>query len=77
MAGSSLQAIDLADCPISDLAPLATLQSLTRVWLQDFPAVNLAPLATLPHLRELHLARIKEPVDLSPLTRNDHRLRVE
>ena len=77
VAGSSLQEIDLADCPTSDLAPLATLQSLTRVWLQDFPAVDLAPLATLPHLRELHLARIKEAVDLSPLTRNDHRLRVE
>jgi len=76
VVGSSLQEIHLADCPISDLAPLATLQSLTRVWLQDFPAVDLAPLATLPHLRELRLTGIDEPVDLSPLAPMDHRLRV-
>ena len=77
LAGSSLQEINLADCPITELAPLATLQSLTRVWLRDFPTVDLAPLATLPHLRELRLAGIDEPVDLSPLARTHHRLRVE
>jgi internalin A len=74
---SGLQEINLADCPITDLAPLATLQSLTRVWLRDFPAVDLAPLAMLPHLRELMLLNIDEPVDLSPLAPTDHRLRVE
>lgn len=77
LAGSSLQEINLADCPITDLAPLATMQSLTRVWLRDFPAVELAPLATLPHLRELMLMEIAEPVDLAPLARIGHRLRVE
>jgi internalin A len=76
VVGSSLQEVNLADCPITDLAPLATLQSLTLVWLRDFSAVDLAPLATLPHLRELVLDGIDEPVDLSPLARTDHRLRV-
>jgi len=76
LARSSLQEIDLAGCPIAELAPLATMQSLTRVWLQDFPAVDLAPLATLPHLRELYLEEIEKPVDLSPLARTHHRLRV-
>ena len=76
LARSSLQEINLVDCPIADLAPLATMQSLTRVWLRDFPAVDLAPLATLPHLRELMLLDINEPVDLSPLARTEHRLRV-
>jgi len=33
VVGSSLQEINLADCPITDLAPLATLQSLTLVWV--------------------------------------------
>jgi hypothetical protein len=77
LAGSSLVDLTLSDCPVADLEPLATLQSLTEVWLLDLPAVNLAPLATLPHLRELHLTRIEEPVDLSPLTRTRHRLHVE
>ncbi|MDQ4032815.1 MAG: hypothetical protein M3332_11305, partial [Actinomycetota bacterium] len=45
--------------------------------MRGFPAVDLAPLATLPHLRELMLAGIDEPVDLSPLARTSHRLRVE
>jgi len=74
VAGSSLQEINLANCPVTDLAPLATLRSLVRVWLRDFPAVDLAPLATLPHLRELRLTGIDEPVDLSPLARTHHRL---
>ena len=77
VAGSSLHEINLADCPITDLTPLSTMQSLTRVWLRDFPAVDLEPLATLPHLRELNLMNVDEPVDLSPLARIDHRLRVE
>ncbi|MDQ4021755.1 MAG: hypothetical protein M3257_09060 [Actinomycetota bacterium] len=77
LAGSSLQEINLSDCPITDLTPLGTLQSLKRVWLGGFPAVDLAPLTLLPHLRELKLAGIKEPVDLSPLARTDHRLGVE
>jgi len=55
VAGSSLQEIHLADCPITDLTPLSTMQSLTRVWLRNFPAVDLAPLDALPHLRELML----------------------
>jgi hypothetical protein len=77
LAGSGLQQINLADCPLTDLAPLATMQSLTRVWLRDFPAVDLAPLAALPHLRVLFLLEIEEPVDLSPLARTHHRLWVE
>ncbi|MDQ3885976.1 MAG: hypothetical protein M3308_02920 [Actinomycetota bacterium] len=77
VSGSSLQEINLADCPITDWASLATLQSLTKVWLRDFPTVDLAPLAALPHLRDLILMSIEEPVDLSPLARIDHRLRVK
>ena len=77
LAGSSLQEVDLADCPIADLAPLATLQFLTRVCLRDFPTMNLAPLATLPNLRDLELDGIDEPVDLSPFAQIHHRLRVK
>ena len=76
LTGSSLQDVTLYDCPVTDLAPLATMRSLTRVWLREFPAVDLAPLAALPHLRELNLMGIEEPVDLSPLARIHHRLRV-
>ncbi len=76
VAGSSLQSIRLTDCPLTDLTPLAMLQSLTRLWLRDFPAVDLSPLSAVPHLRELFLIRIEEPVDLSPLARTPHRLRV-
>lgn len=39
--------------------------------------MDLVPLAALPHLRDLYLTGIEEPVDLSPLARVDHRLRVE
>ena len=77
LAGSSLQVVKLADCPATDLAPLATLLSLKQVCLQRFPGVNLAPLAGLPHLRELNLTDIDEPVDLSPFAQIHHRLRVE
>jgi hypothetical protein len=76
LAGSSLQNITLVDCPIVDLSPLATLQSLKTLYLQGIPAVDLAPLVMLPHLRELSLTDINEPVDLSPLAQTDHRLRV-
>ena len=69
--------MNLAGCPVADLKLLATLQSLTRVGLLRLPAVNLAPVAALPHLRELMLADIDEPVDLSPLARIHHRLRLE
>lgn len=77
LAGSGLQEVDLVDCPITDLTPLATMQSLKRALLGRFPTVDLTPLATLPHLRELGLLNIDEPVDLSPLARTDHRLRVD
>ena len=74
---SLLESIELYDCPVTDLQPLATLQSLKRVWLRRLPSLNLAPLASLPHLRELMLTDIDEPVDLSALARTHHRLRVE
>ncbi|MCA1607111.1 MAG: hypothetical protein LC775_16950, partial [Acidobacteria bacterium] len=76
VAGGSLQEINLADCPITDLAPLSTMQSLTRVWLRQFSALDLAPLVMLPNLRDLHLLDMEEPIDLSPLAQVDHRLRV-
>ncbi|MGH3984287.1 MAG: hypothetical protein ACRDST_16790 [Pseudonocardiaceae bacterium] len=77
LAGTVLEILDLADCTITDLAPLGTLQSLKELRLQQFPGLNLAPLASLPQLRELYLTDINEPVDLSPLTQTGHRLRVE
>ncbi len=77
LAGRALEHLDLEDCPITDLAPLGTLQSLTDVRLRELPGLNLAPLASLPHLRELMLMDITEPVDLSPLAQINHRLRVE
>ncbi|MGH3849493.1 MAG: hypothetical protein ACRDR6_15160 [Pseudonocardiaceae bacterium] len=76
LAGSALEVFDLGSCPVADLEPLGTLQSLTQVWLRSLPALNVAPLAMLPHLRELYLIDMEEPVDLSPLARTDHRLRV-
>ncbi len=77
LVGSTLNYLDLDDCPITDLEPLGMLQSLTRVLLRRLPGLNLAPLASLEHLRELTLIDINEPVDLSPLAQMDHRLRVE
>ena len=77
LAGSTLEFLHFADRPITDLAPLGTLRSLTRLWLRRLPGLNLAPLASLPRLRALTLGDMNEPVDLSPLTRTDHRLQVE
>lgn len=76
LAGRALESLGLGDCPVTDLAPVGTLQSLTRVQLQRLPNLNLAPLASLPQLRELTLADMTEPVDLAPLAQTDHRLRV-
>lgn len=76
LTGSALKSFDLGSCPVTDLEPLATLQSLTKVRFERLSAVDLAPLATLPHLRELYLSDISEPVDLSPLAGIDHRLRL-
>jgi NACHT domain len=77
LAGRTLHILDLGDCPITDLAPLGTLQSLIDVRLRRIPNLNLAPLASLPQLRELALIGMNEPVDLSPLAQADHRMRVE
>ena len=77
LTGSALQEVKLYGCPVTDLAPLATLQSLKRIRLGKMPAVDLVSLAGLPHLRELVLWYIDEPVDLSPLSPTRHRLRVE
>ncbi|MGH3906320.1 MAG: hypothetical protein ACRDTE_19390 [Pseudonocardiaceae bacterium] len=76
LAGSALESFSLQSCPVTDLAPLGTLPSLEWVWLGRLSAVNLAPLAMLPKLRELHLENMEGPVDLSPLARTVHRLRV-
>ncbi|MGH3887627.1 MAG: NACHT domain-containing protein [Pseudonocardiaceae bacterium] len=77
LAGSTLKYLNLDDCPITDLEPLGTVQSLERVLLRRLPDLNLAPLASLPRLRELMLVAMNEPVDLSPLAQMDHRLRVD
>jgi hypothetical protein len=76
LAGSALESFDLASCPVTDLEPLGTLQSLAVAVLQNLPAVTLAPLNTLPHLQELCLLNVEEPIDLSPLAQTDHRLQV-
>ncbi|MGH8625698.1 MAG: NACHT domain-containing protein, partial [Gammaproteobacteria bacterium] len=77
LAGSTLDHLDLADCPITDLEPVGALQSLTAVELQRLPGLNLAPLASLQHLRELTLVDMNESVDLAPLAQINHRLQVE
>ncbi|MGH3801347.1 MAG: NACHT domain-containing protein, partial [Pseudonocardiaceae bacterium] len=77
LAGRTLEYLNLGDCPVTDLEPLRTLHSLTRVSLRQLPGLNLAPLASLPQLRELTLADMNEPIDLSPLAQTDHRLRVD
>jgi hypothetical protein len=77
LAGRALEYLSLDDCLVTNLEPLSTLQSLTKVQLRRFPSLNLAPLASLPHLHDLTLADINEPVDLSPLAQTDHRLRLE
>jgi hypothetical protein len=76
LAGSRLDSFDLGYCPVIDLRPLAALHSLHRVWLGGLSAVDLAPLATLPYLRDLWLIDMTEPIDLSPFTRIDARLRI-
>jgi hypothetical protein len=77
LTGRALEYFSLDDCAVTNLEPLSTLQPLTQVQLRRLPSLNLAPLASLPHLRDLTLADINEPVDLSPLAQTDHRLRVE
>jgi energy-coupling factor transporter ATP-binding protein EcfA2 len=77
LIGASLGLIDLNDCPVTDLGPLAMLLSLETLRLERMHAVNVAPLAMLPRLKELRLTDIDEPVDLSQLARTYHRLRVE
>ncbi len=77
LAGGTLDFLSLADCPITDLGPLGTLQSLTHVVLRRLSGVHLAPLVSLSQLRLLMLTDMNEPVDLSPLAQTDHRLRVE
>lgn len=69
-----MQLFELGSCPVANLAPLATLQSLKRACLQRMPAVNLTPLVMLRC--DLYLMFMEEPVDLSLLARTDHRLRV-
>ncbi|MGH3866411.1 MAG: NACHT domain-containing protein [Pseudonocardiaceae bacterium] len=77
LSGMTLEFFFLDNCPVTDLEPLGTLQSLTEVRLRRIPSLNLAPLASLPHLRKLTLADINDPVDLSPLAQTSHRLQVE
>lgn len=77
LTGRELEYLSLNDCPVTNLESLSTLQSLTQVQLRRFPSLNLAPLASLPHLRDLTLADINEPVDLSPLAQTNHRLQLE
>ena len=77
LVGSSLERINLNNCPVANLEPLAMLQPLKTLRLQRMPALNLAPLSSLPQLRELTLTDMNEPVDLSPFAQTDHRLRVE
>ncbi len=77
LAGSTLIHLDLNDCPVTDLEPLRTLQSLRSVSLRRLPGLNLAPLASLPHLSELKLTDMNESIDLSPLAQTGHSLRVE
>ncbi|MGH3770375.1 MAG: NACHT domain-containing protein [Pseudonocardiaceae bacterium] len=60
---------------VTSLEPLAG-SSLVNLFLVNCPVTDLEPLATLPHLRKLTLIDIDGPVDLSPLARTDHRLRV-
>ena len=77
LAGSSLDLVEFDDCPVTDLEPLGTLPSLTKVWLRRLWRLNLAPLVSLPQLRELKLVNMNDFVDLSPLAQVGHRLRVE
>ncbi|HEX2297300.1 MAG TPA: hypothetical protein VHH34_02075 [Pseudonocardiaceae bacterium] len=76
LTGSALESVDLDSCPVTNLEPLATLQSLTKVQFERLSAVDLTPLATLPHLRDLHLIDMAEPIDLSALAGINHRLRL-
>ena len=77
ITGNLLQKITLDACPLTDLGPIATFQSLRELKLYHFPTLrDLAPLTALPHLRDLYLSFIEEPVDLSPFAQMDHHLRI-
>ena len=63
---SSLEALTLARCPLSDVSPLAGLKSLRTLSLEQSPVSDLTPLAGLTSLQELNI-RATAVSDLTPL----------
>ena len=65
LPGVSLRRLDLRllNAAVTDLAPLAGLESLTSLRLTGHSAVDIGPLASLSGLRELELAGVIEFTD--------------
>ena len=62
----NLGGLDLSEGAISNLAPLAGLTSLEKLWLSDNAIAELGPLASLTSLETLHLGD-NEISDVAPL----------
>jgi hypothetical protein len=65
---TSLEGLNLDNCRVDDLAPLASLSGLRSLWLNRTRVTNLAPLAGLSGLKSLCLNRSKV-TKLLPLAR--------
>ncbi len=52
---SNLESLDVTLCPLADLAPLAGMRKLRRLWAGDTFITNLQPLAALTALEDLDL----------------------
>ncbi|MCU0663474.1 MAG: leucine-rich repeat domain-containing protein [Myxococcota bacterium] len=66
---SNLQVLDVEDCDISDLGPIAGLTTLKELWLRDNRVVDLAPIEGLVNLEFLLLVG-NHVRDLSSLLNN-------
>ena len=66
----NLGTLDIGSLPpgkVKDLRPLAGLTQLTSLNINRNPVASLEPLGKLPHLQQLFAAKIREPLDVTPL----------
>lgn len=65
---TNLRKLQLMDCPISDVAPLAGLTQLEDLDLDGTLVTDLSPLASLPRLTKIDVRNCPSELDLTPLS---------